>query len=66
MLQAWIEVCHKFVGGEKVQTMWNLQKNVWYMMSMKYFLVKKFKNRLNVDLPRQKHIDSPVKKRLPA
>ena len=43
VLQAWTEVCHQIFGGWEVQTMWNLQKNVWYVWKSMFSFKKKKK-----------------------
>ena len=60
VLQAWTEICHQIFGGWEVQTMWNLQNNVWYVCRERSLFQSKKKKKkkkkiftiwLNVDLP---------------
>ena len=39
-LQTWTGVCHQIFGGLKVQTMWNLQTNVWCVQRRLIYLIK--------------------------
>ena len=50
VLKAWTEVYHQISGGWEVQTMWNLQKNVW-CVQRGIFKQEIFTNVLNMGLP---------------
>ena len=71
MLQAWTEVYHQIFVSWEVQTMWNLQKNLWCVWR-KCFVKKVFSKgstwvcyyepKLNRQFIEWKHSNFPVKK----
>ena len=48
----WTEAYHQIFGGWEVQTIWNLQKNI--------FVKKVFTNKLNITLPLQAWVENTV------